>query len=154
MVVTNETNLTGKEVEKILMRAYKRTEINKLYMAVVLFVAFIVLISSGYAMENQLYISVGYGSLVLSFALVLYYYYLIKTAPKKLKKNNNVEIQSGVKYSYTFKEQSFQVISKSLSGSRKGNYKYDQIKRAYQNLDAKFDKNSQTPSYHLLYHKP
>jgi len=136
MLVTNTTHLTGSEVEKVLVKAYKNTQLSKVEFYFFFLIAGLTLVIFGYAMNHQLYKITGFGSLAISVGIFFLWFHLIKSAPKKLMQNNGVEMQSGVKYDYTFREQSFQVISKSLSGSRKGNYKYDDIKRVYINLDS------------------
>lgn len=129
MIVYNVTKL---EKEDALINMLKEARIQHIYKFITALIVVLCgagILIYGYVDKNLIYKITGYLFLGIGLLMLLHAIYTFIKLPKAIIKANPEICENGGEYSFTFKEQSFQVVINSLSKKMKYNYKYSDIKK-------------------------
>lgn len=129
MIVYNNTKLEKEEALSNLIKQAKYQHIYKFITSSIVLLCGIGILIYGYVANDKIYEITGYLFLAFGLALVLYTIYTFVKIPKAVVKTNQEICEYGADYSFTFKEQSFQVVIVSNSKKLKYSYKYTDIKK-------------------------
>ncbi|MCR5112586.1 MAG: YcxB family protein [Acholeplasmatales bacterium] len=130
MVVINNTHLSPEKALKNLKKTTRGNLKYKYLLSALLIVGgLIVTIFANTFNEGAYkeYIIIGLMLLIIGGGHFALNTYNLLSAEKKIKKNNDAIMQSGVDYDYKFKEQSIQVSAKDAIKTSKYEYKYDEV---------------------------
>lgn len=130
MVIQNKTVLSGEEVYQSLLKASKKNYRFKFIFCAVLAVISVVILLLSMVSSNQA------DNLVIGFAfLIITVLYLLVTLisffriPAKLRKTNESILQQGIQNDFTFKEESFSLITHSADKTEKYEYTYSNLNK-------------------------
>lgn len=148
MVVNNKTKLNGEEAHKLLISSTNKELPKKIFFMAAVLVLGIAIVVISHMISNTKYLILGYVFCAVAVAYFIYVIIQLLRTPKLVYKKNQEVCDNGIEYSYVFKEQSFNVVTKLPNKNIKKDYKYDNIKKIYElNESFEFYLDDQTVFY-------
>lgn len=127
MVIKNKTILNGQEVFNSLLKASKKSYISKFIFSAFILVIGTVIVSIAIPMKQTDSITIGVMFLMVGFMYFLMNIISFFRLDKKIRKNSNAVVTSGMTNEFTFKEESFQLTTRIDNQTARFENKYDEL---------------------------
>lgn len=136
MVIRNKTILEGQEAFQTLVKTTKKSFLPKLiFTAVLAVIGLIILILSLTASNLANYITIGFMFLIIAILYGLMHLLAFLSVSKRLRKQNTELLTYGIENQFTFKEESFQVVSRVGQQTVKNEFSYLELKKIVEEDD-------------------
>ncbi len=130
MVIQNKTVLSGEEVYQSLIKASKKNYRFKFIFCTTLAVISIVILLLSMVSSNQAdNLVIGFAFLIVTVLYLLVTLFSFFRVPAKIRKTNASIIQQGMQNDFTFKEESFSLITRSGDKTEKYEYSYTNLNK-------------------------
>ncbi len=138
MVVKNETILDKDECYDMMLKSTKKDYISKSYLIIFMFIAGLVIMIVGLSMQQDttnnklLFTITGAIFIALGLAYLGVTAFNIYRIPKLIKSKNRDLCEYGIKYDFSFKEESVELVCKTLDKVSRQKISYTNLKKIYE----------------------
>ena len=136
MVVNNHTTLDKNECFKMLKKSNIKEYFKRSYLIAVFLIFGTIIISVGLATNRGEYSVLGYIFFAMAVAYLVVTFINIKRLPKNIKKANRSLCEYGLTYDFKFKEESVEIVTKTLDKVDKARYQYAEVRKIYEYDDS------------------
>lgn len=130
MVIQNKTVLSGEEVFQSLLKASKKNYRLKFILCISLTVISIAILLLSLVSSNPAdNLVIGFAFLIITILYFLVNLISYLRIPAKIRKTNKVILEQGMQNDFTFKEESFSLITRSADKQEKYEYPYSNLNK-------------------------
>ncbi len=127
MVIKNKTILNGQEVLHSILKASKKNYISKFIFSAFIILIGVVITFIAISMKQADSMTIGFMFLIIGVLYFLMNVISYSRLPKKIQKNSKEAVSNGMINEFTFKEESFQLLTRIGTQTARFENKYDEL---------------------------